>query len=84
MMYYLFDVVQVNGGVAQDLAENYQLCFQLPREARLAVRGLWLLDGALQRMQLLKEEERGSVRGMAEVRHTPDFTNWSLFVGVAV
>ena len=59
MMYFLFDVMQLNGGVAQDLAENYQQCFQLPREARLAVRGLWLLDGALRRTRLLKEEERG-------------------------
>ena len=70
MMYYLYDVMQLNGGIVQDLAESYQKCFQLPREARLAVRGLWLLDSALQRAHLLKEVDRGSVRDMGEVRCT--------------
>ena len=69
-MYYLYDVMQLNGGVVQDLAESYQQCFQLPKEARVAVRGLWLLDSALLRAHLLKGVDRGSVRDMGEVRRT--------------
>ena len=76
MMYYLYDVMQLNGVVVQDLAESYQQCFQLPKEARLAVRGLWLLDGAHRRAYLLKEEDRGSVGDMGKVRRTQTHTDW--------
>ena len=60
--------MQLNGVVVQDLAESYQLCFQLPKEARLAVRGLWLLDGALKSAHLPMEEDREYVRDMGKVR----------------
>ena len=70
MMYYLYDVMQLNDGIVQDLVASYQQCFQLPKEAKLAVRGLWLLDSALQRAHLLKGVDRGSVRDMGEVRCT--------------